>query len=210
VTWPLVDKRSLLANLNARRPLILELGCGPRKRYADAIGIDATDYEAVDIVADAVDALRAFPAASVDFITSTHFLEHVADVGGMLDEMARAVRPGGRIEVIVPHFAHPYFSSDPTHKQPFGLYTLSYFAIDPIFHRGVPAYVRRDHLRLQTVDLVFKSTRPFYGRHALKRIVGWLFNSCRYMQELYEENFCYLWPCYEIRFVIERVEPDAR
>jgi SAM-dependent methyltransferase len=209
MTTPLVDKHSLLEHLNTRHPLILELGCGPRKRHPDSIGIDAIDYEGVDIVGDAVEALRAFPAASVDFITSTHFLEHVADVGEILDEMVRIVRAGGRIEVVVPHFAHPYFSSDPTHQQSFGLYTFSYFAADRIFRRGVPAYIRRDQLRLQSVDLIFKSNRPFYVRHAIKRAVGWVFNSCRYMQELYEESFCYLWPCYEIRFVLERVEPGV-
>ena len=193
--------------MTTRRPVILELGCGPRKRYPDSVGIDAIEYEGVDIVADAMDALRTFPTASVDFITSSHFLEHVADLGAILDEMIRVVRAGGRIEVIVPHFAHPYFASDPTHTQRFGLYTFSYFTTDRVFRRGVPAYARRGELRLQSVDLVFKSTRPFYVRHAIKRIVGWLFNSCRYMKELYEENFCYLFPCYEIRFVLERVEP---
>lgn len=203
---PLVDKRSLLSNLHGRGPLTLELGCGPRKRYPGSIGIDAIDYENVDIVADAADALRAFPPASVDFITSSHFLEHVPDVGQFLAEMARVARPGGRIEVVVPHFAHPYFSSDPTHRNRFGLYTFSYLAEDGILRRGVPDYVRRHDLRLQAVDLVFKSTRPFYARHALKRILGWLFNSCGYMQELYEENFCYIFPCYEVRYMLEKVD----
>ena len=203
---PLVDKRSLLLNLDGRGPLTLELGCGPRKRYPGSIGIDAIDYENVDIVADAADALRAFPPASVDFITSSHFLEHVPDVGQFLAEMARVARPGGRIEVVVPHFAHPYFSSDPTHRNRFGLYTFSYLAEDGILRRGVPDYVRRHDLRLQAVNLVFKSTRPFYVRHALKRILGWLFNSCGYMQELYEENFCYIFPCYEVRYMLEKVD----
>ena len=204
-----IDKYSLLPNLNNRGPLTLELGCGPRKRYAGSIGIDAIDYENVDIVADATEALRAFPPASVDFITSSHFLEHVPDVGRFVDEMARVVRPGGRIEVVVPHFAHPYFSSDPTHTHRFGLYTFSYLAEDGILRRCVPAYVRRRDLRLRRVDLVFKSTPPFYVRHAIKRTLGWLFNSCRYMKELYEENFCYIFPCYEIRFLLEKREGGA-
>jgi ubiquinone/menaquinone biosynthesis C-methylase UbiE len=201
---PLIDKHSLLSNLSSRGPVTLELGCGPRKRYAGSIGIDALDYENVDIVADAAEALRAFPPDSVDLITSSHFLEHVPDVGQFLEEMARVVRPGGRIEVVVPHFAHPYFSSDPTHRNRFGLYTFSYLAEDKILRRGVPAYVRRHDLHLRSVDLIFKSTRPFYVRHVLKRMVGWIFNCCVYMQELYEENFCFVFPCYEIRFVLEK------
>jgi len=199
------DKHAVLSYLHGRSPVILELGCGPKKRYADSIGIDAIDYESVDIVADAAEALGMFPDAAVDFITSSHFLEHVADIGRYVDEMARVVRTGGRIEVVVPHFAHPYFSSDPTHTRQFGLYTFSYFAEDSIMRRGVPDYVRRRSLRLHGVDLIFKSTPPFYVRHVVKRVLGSLFNSCRYMQELYEENFCYIFPCYEIRFVLEKV-----
>jgi ubiquinone/menaquinone biosynthesis C-methylase UbiE len=206
MAMPLIDKHSLLSTLHSRGPVTVELGCGPRKRYENSIGIDAIDFENVDIVADAAEALRAFPPASVDLVTSSHFLEHVPDINRFIEEMVRVARPGGRIEVVVPHFAHPYFSSDPTHLHRFGLYTFSYLAHDDILHRGVPSYVRRDDLRLRSVDLVFKSTPPFYVRHVLKRVVGWIFNSCRYMQELYEENFCYLFPCYEIRFVLEKAE----
>ena len=135
------------------------------------------------------------------------FLEHVPDVGTFVDEMARVVREGGRLEVIVPHFAHPYFSSDPTHTHRFGLYTFSYLAQDGLFRRQVPGYVRRANLRLVNVDLVFKSTPPFYARHGLKRLLGLVFNSCRYLQELYEENLCYIFPCYEIRYVMEKIAP---
>jgi ubiquinone/menaquinone biosynthesis C-methylase UbiE len=202
---PLIDKGLVLANLSKHSPLTLEVGCGPRKRYPRSIGIDAIDYDGVDIVGDAMEALRAIPAGSADLVTSSHFLEHVPDVGALLDEMVRVVRDGGQVEVIVPHFAHPYFSSDPTHEHRFGLYTFSYLTIDNLFRRRVPAYIRRSNVQLIKVDLVFKSTPPFYVRHGIKRILGWFFNSCRYLQELYEENFCYLFPCYEIRYVMLKV-----
>ena len=67
--------------------------------------------------------------------------------------------------------------------------------------------MRRPNLQLCKVDLVFKSTPPFYGRHAIKRLFGWLFNSCRYLQEFYEENLCYVFPCYEIRFLLQKSQP---
>jgi ubiquinone/menaquinone biosynthesis C-methylase UbiE len=200
------DKRNLLSSLDGQGPIILELGCGPLKRYARSIGIDIADGEAVDIVGDACEALHAFPAESVDLVTSCHFLEHIPDVSLLLHEMARVVRVGGSIEVIVPHFAHPYFSSDPTHIHRFGLYTFSYYAEDRILRRSVPFYVREPDLRLRDVKLIFKSARPFYGRHAIKRLLGFVFNLSRYLQELYEENLCYIFPCYEIRFILEKVE----
>src|SRR5438067_628058 len=199
---PLTDRNLVLSNLGQHAPLTLEIGCGPHKRYPGSIGVDAIAYDGVDIVGDALEALRAFPTGSAEFITSSHLLEHVPDVAAVLDEMARVIRDGGRIEVIVPHFAHPYYSSDPTHVNRFGLYTLSYFVEDRLLSRKVPNYVRRSNLNLRDVQLVFKSSRPFVVRYAVKRVIGALFNSCRYLQELWEENLCYWFPCYEIRFLL--------
>jgi SAM-dependent methyltransferase len=199
------DKRGVLSRLGQLGNVTLEVGCGPHKRYANAIGIDAIDYEIVDVVGDALEVLRRIPDGVADLVTSYHFLEHVPHLESVLDEMIRVTRPGGRIEAVVPHFSHPYFYSDPTHVRHFGLYTFSYLAETPGFRRRVPAYSRRRELELRRADLIFKSTPPFYGRHVWKRTLGLLFNSCRYMQEFYEENLCYLFPCYEVRFVLEKV-----
>ena len=59
---------------------------------------------------------------------------------------------------------------------------------------------------MERVDLEFKSARPFYGRYAFKYVIGKVFNSCNYMKELYEENFCYLFPCYEVRYILRRMD----
>lgn len=205
-----MDKRGLLARPQDVHDAVIEVGCGPRKRYPGSIGVDVIDSEAVDIVGDALAALCALPEGSARLVTSSHFLEHVEDPAPMLDAMSRLLAPGGKIEIIVPHFAHPYFHSDPTHmnRLGFGLYTMSYYARDPHFSREVPGYVRRDHLTVERVDLRFKSSVPFYGRYAIKRVIGALFNSCRYMQELWEENLCYLFPCYEIRYVLGRTADE--
>jgi ubiquinone/menaquinone biosynthesis C-methylase UbiE len=201
----MLDKRGVLARRDLR-DLVIELGCGPRRRLASSITVDVVDGEQVDIVGDAHDVLSALPAGCARLVTSMHFLEHVSDAGPILDAMSRVLGPGGEIEIVVPHFASPYFHSDPTHRNPlgFGLYTMSYYAVDPLLRRQVPGYVRREQLTLKRVDLGFKAARPFYGRYAIKRAIGWLVNSTRYLQELWEESFCYLLPCYEIRYVLGR------
>ncbi|MBW6504972.1 class I SAM-dependent methyltransferase [bacterium] len=193
----LIDKRGLLPNFNYRNPIILELGCGNRKRIPNAIGIDLIDYECVDIVGDAVEVLQGIPDATVDMILSRHFFEHVTNLEILLQEVIRVTRIGGRLEVVVPHFSNPYYYSDPTHKNYFGLYTFSYLAEDHLLRRRVPHY-KTVSLSLIKVDLRFKSSPPFYFRYCVKRFFGSIFNSCRYMQEFYEENFCYIFPCYEI------------
>ncbi len=50
------------------------------------------------------------------------------------------------------------------------------------------------------VALIFKSSPPFYLRWGIKKVFQALFSLNRYMMELYEETFCYLIPCYEIRY----------
>jgi ubiquinone/menaquinone biosynthesis C-methylase UbiE len=201
-----IDKRGLLASPGGLKDVVIELGCGQAKQDACAIGVDLIDSDAVDLVGDAVAVLKRFPDGSVRRIFSSHFLEHVDDAGALLDEMQRVVRIDGEIEIVVPHFSSPYYFSDPTHRKgaTFGLYTMSYFATGRLFRRSVPGYVRREGLVLEDVNLRFKSPRPFFVRYLAKRIVGSLFNSTRYLQELWEENFCYLFPCYEIAYRLRR------
>src|SRR5215471_14265098 len=201
----MIDKSGVLARRDLR-DVVLELGCGPRKRRADSIAVDIIDAAHVDVVGDALDVLRALPAGCARLVSSSHLLEHLSDAGPILDEMSRVLGPGGEIEIVVPHFANPYFHSDPTHRNSlgFGLYTMSYYARDPILRRQVPGYVRREALTLKRIDLGFKAAPPFYGRYAIKRAIGAIFNATRYLQELWEENLCYLFPCYEIRYTLGR------
>lgn len=199
------DKNSTLQSLALRNDVTLELGCGNRKRLEKSIGIDMLDYPCVDIVGDLNEVLQAFPAESVNLVTSHHVFEHLDDLGEILDELVRILRPGGRLEIAVPHFSNPYYFSDATHKSFFGLYTLCYFSSGSNFKRKVPSYKRQLHFEILTVDLIFKSSRPFYLRHGFKRLLGLFFNFNNYTRELYEENFCYIFPCYELRYSLRKL-----
>ena len=199
-------KINLSERLSNSKPLVLEMGCGLIKRVNSAIGIDALNYPEVDIVGDIYDALKLFPDASVDAVFSYHFIEHVADVNILISELSRIVKPKGTVEFVAPHFSNPYFYSDPTHRAFFGLYTFCYLSSESIFARKVPTYQIDIFFGIVEVELIFKSPKPFYGRYAIKKLFGKLFNSCRYMKELYEENFCYIFPCYEVRYLLRRVE----
>lgn len=206
MTTNINDKNGLLERLDTLEPAIIELGCGANKRHLNAIGIDALDYPCVDIVGDIYAVLASFPSGCVDKVFAYHFIEHVENVSRLLAELSRVVRAGGEVEFVAPHFSNPYFYSDPTHRSFFGLYTLSYFSVDALLRRKVPTYQEQLRFRLDQVDLIFKSSPPFYARHAFKSLLGSIFNSCRYMQELYEENLCYLFPCYEVRYRLRRID----
>jgi len=191
-------------------PVILELGCGPNKKHDNAIGIDLLDYPGVDLVGDIFDSLLLFPDKSVDTIYAYHFIEHVPDLAHLMSELGRVLKVNGIVELVAPHFSNPYFYSDPTHRAFFGLYTFCYMALNSQFARKVPAYQFDQLFRLDRVELIFKSTRPFYFRHAFKYILGLLFNSCYYMKEFYEENLCYVFPCYEVYYRLKRIDLSAK
>lgn len=200
----LVDKKNVLGRLGSLARVELELGCGNTKRNREALGVDLLDYPDVDIVGDVYEALASFPDRSVDAVFSYHFVEHVPDLPRLLSELARIVKPDGMVEFVAPHFSNPYYYSDPTHRYFFGLYTFCYFASASPFTRTVPTYGYEPTFAIANVDLIFKSARPFFVRYGVKRVGGLLFNSCTYLQEWYEENFCYLFPCYEVRYVLRR------
>lgn len=193
-----IDKIGIMDNISMQKPLILELGCGSKKKNICAVGVDALDYPCVDLVGDVFDVLQALPAACVDGVYAYHFIEHVSDINSLMLELSRVLKPNGLVELVAPHFSNPYFYSDPTHRSFFGLYTFCYISNDSPFSREVPTYQSNLLFSVEQVDLRFKSTKPFYFRHVFKLIFGKIFNSCNYMKEFYEENFCYLFPCYEV------------
>jgi hypothetical protein len=176
-----VDKNNLLARLPELPRVELELGCGATKRDGTAIGVDARDLPGVDLVGDVFE-----------------------DLPRLVCELARVIKAGGMLTIVVPHFSNPYFYSDYTHRRFFGLYTFCYFARSSLFRREVPTYGLATSLVVVDVKLGFRSARPFYFRYAFKRGLGAVFNASRWLQECYEENFCWLFPCYEIRYTLQQ------
>jgi len=199
-------KQQIERALSGRPMAVVELGCGPSKRHREAIGIDALPYPEVDIVSDINEALSLFPSSSLNEVHSYHCLEHIENIEALMNELARVIIPGGLLHVSVPHFSNPYFYSDPTHRHTFGLYSFSYYAFTTLLKRTVPSYMKTFHFEIERLRLGFKSPRPFYGRWLIKKIFGRIFNLNYYLMEFYEENLCYLIPCYEIEFWLKRDE----
>ena len=198
------DKHGKLSALIRERRGVLELGCGPARRHPEAITVDALDFEGVDVVGDVFEVLASIPNGTVDAVHSYHFLEHVEPLPKIVAEIARILRPDGLIHAVVPHFSNPYFHSDYTHRQTFGLYSFSYLADDTLFRRRVPRYQVDTGLVLDDVRLIFKAPPPFYLRYGLRRLVTGVVNSSRLFQEWYEAGWTGWLPCYEVDFRLRR------
>jgi len=165
-------------------------------------------FDGVDIVADLDLGMPFFEDNSIDEIYSSHFLEHLKDLSSFMKEAYRVLKPGGIFKGKVPHYANPYFYSDPTHHQFLGLYTFSYFEKSTkMFKRGVPNFYNEVDFEILKIKLVFKSfSIKNKFRTFIKNRIERFFNKTSYRQELYEEIFVWIITPYEIYFELKKHE----
>ncbi len=171
---PAVVKINLDAALACGKPVVVELGCGLRKRPG-AIGIDRQDSPQVDIIQDLEEGLPFLPDSSIDELHASHLLEHIEDFEGLMREIVRVLKPEGRCHVTVPHFTNPYGYSDYTHKRTFGLYTFYYFvAPEQQLSRKVPNYCPDVRIRILSIRFIFRGRKRllrFLTRLACQSVV---------------------------------------
>jgi predicted SAM-dependent methyltransferase len=81
----------------------LDVGCGPNSRPG-YVGVDVRAVPGVQFVCEAKDLLSHVTPNSVSEIYSRHFLEHLsfAQALATLRTFFEVLRPGGRVEIIVP------------------------------------------------------------------------------------------------------------
>jgi len=185
--------------INGVEPVIVELGCGPKKR-AGTLGIDVVDLPGVDIVTDLERGLPFLPNNSVDEIHCRSLLEHIENFQLLMREIVRVLKKHSKAYIFVPHFSNPYYYSDYTHKRFFGLYTFYYFVdTKQQLRRKVPVFYTDIRINIVSQRLIFRS--PFGFRRQVKKLFGFIFNCHSSLQEFYEENLCYLLPCHGIEII---------
>lgn len=86
----------------------LDIGCGPFKAFPHFIGVDSGKAWAGqnvrrDWVETEADDLSLFATRSMDFVFSSHLLEHIEDTQAALAEWWRVVKPGGHLVLYLPH-----------------------------------------------------------------------------------------------------------
>jgi SAM-dependent methyltransferase len=82
----------------------LDIGCGTEKAFPHFIGVDNGHHfgtDAADVVCEADD-LSQFEDGSMDFVFSSHALEHMPDMQKALNEWGRVIKPGGCLCLYVP------------------------------------------------------------------------------------------------------------
>jgi len=143
-----------MSSMPARR--VVDLGCGARK-MPGAVGLDAVAIPGVDVIGDAD---RGLPlrTSSVDEIHAYHLLEHVEDFLGVMGEIWRVLKHGGRAHIKAPHAASPYMTwKDPTHRRGLSIATFAYFD-DTYFDGAAFSYYSPARFRIEVARLCFTAT----------------------------------------------------
>ena len=187
--------------LDAGRLIKLELGCGQNARDG-FYSVDILEIEGLDIVADLNEPLSLLPDNCCDEIYSMHAFEHVSNFLPLMRELHRIVKPGGKIEIIVPHFSNAYGFSDPTHVRFFGLYTMYYFVdveSQPAL-RKVPAFYSDLRFNVSSICIEFYQPRKF--RFFMRWFSKWVNQSIK-RPDFYELKLSGLIRARQIRYVLE-------
>lgn len=89
---------------------LLDVGCGPRKLWPHAIGVDSMIDSKLfgipmkpDIVVPDASRMPIFGDRAFDCVFSSHTLEHIEDHKAALSEWWRLVKPGGYLVLYLPH-----------------------------------------------------------------------------------------------------------
>lgn len=112
----------------------VDLGCGNEKIKPEAIGIDSgldflygpnkdkRDLTCVNIKQQVED-LGIFADGSLDYVYTSHFLEHLKNPSKMIEDIKRALRVGGNLVVYLPD-RNLYTENNPEHHN---MWTASEF-----------------------------------------------------------------------------------
>ena len=141
-------RRKAVDRVQAPRTRVLEVGCGPSKSPG-ATGLDRLALPGVDVVHDVDRIPWPLPDDEFDEVRCLHVLEHVDDICGVMDELHRITRPGGRVRIVVPYFARYSAFKDPTHRRFCTFESFNYFVAgteerDRSYSRHEFQYVTRE------------------------------------------------------------------
>jgi len=134
----------------------LDLGCS-RYKFPGAIGVDRQAWPEVDVVCDLDHYPWPFPDNTFDRILCRHVLAHLSNVVKAMEEIHRILRPGGRVQIVTPHFSSDNAFVDITSRWFFGFRSLDYFCVN----RDCKYQYSLKQFRLLEVRISFRQAHAF-------------------------------------------------
>lgn len=167
----------LVKGENAAAPRKLNLGCG-RDIREGWVNLDQARLPGVDVVHNLERVPLPFDDGHFDHIHAKDVLEHVEYIP-LLAELHRILRPGGTLQIQVPHFTSADNFIDPTHKKQFSIRTFEFFVKDSPIARDY--YFDFSFSRIASRRVNFLGGVLFYNR-----LVARIVNAHFKLQQYYE------------------------
>jgi len=80
----------------------IDIGCGDKKKDG-CLGIDIQKFPDVDIIMDVRNDKIPLPDSSVEYVFSSHFLEHTKNTRNLFKEIGRVCMHGAELEIWTPY-----------------------------------------------------------------------------------------------------------
>jgi SAM-dependent methyltransferase len=160
------------------------------------VGLDRLALPGVDVVHDVERIPWPLPDDGFDEVRCLHVLEHVDDICGVMDELHRVTRRGGRVVIVVPYFARYSAFKDPTHRRFCTYESFNYFVDgteerDRSYSRHAFRYVER---------------RLDFPGGLRGRLGGWLLG---FGHRRYERRWARQFPARTLELVLEPLKPSG-
>lgn len=107
---------------------VLDIGCGKRKREAEAVGIDVSPDSAAEVIWNLDEYPWPLDSGRFTRIHMSHVIEHFRDIMRAMAEVHRVARSGADVFVTTPHFSSHNSYTDPTHKVHLAARSFEYFS----------------------------------------------------------------------------------
>ena len=138
----------------------MKLNLGSGINYKEGyVNLDWIKAHKPDIIWDINEKPFPFEDNVFDEVFCSHILEHFDDVVGILQELWRITKKGGRIIIGVPHFASYEAASDLTHRKLFGMNSFYCYEMKDF------GYYYGGKMRFRVVEKVYQySPNKWYMR----------------------------------------------
>lgn len=158
------------------------------------INTDIIQLPSVDKILDLDVFPYPFEDSSIDEIYSAHVLEHVADLGKVMEEFTRICKSWSQIKVIVPYFSNPWTRADYTHKRWFTTATFKYFHPDFFYNHWAKIVIKKQRIHF------LRNRKKFLQSHPINILPDFFINL---FPKFYERFFAYILPSAEIHYLLE-------
>lgn len=114
--------------------IIIDIGCG-QKKLPGSIGLDFSEMSDADIVIDLNKDNLPFESNSIDYVYSSHCLEHLTLDGflNIISEIYRVLKEDGQFYLTVPYYSTGLNLANPFHNNQvcFNEHTFRFFSSSP-------------------------------------------------------------------------------